>query len=687
MTQSTDAKGQLRVFLQYGVESGTGAFTPRLEMPIRRDSALSCLTVQPHGLAWSDASGRIFAEQHVWETPNVDPMGVDGDGSSRATCWAGAQVKALAWRDAETLIAADVVGRLMAFDVGHHGEDQSPTMRLIAAVDRPWQVILPIDDNHMAAVSAGGDFVVLDNTGHLIDKEHLPIGRGHITAARFCAGVPLLLYRVSSDFTSSHPAPSAQVWCAWHPTERQAVALPDTLRYADTIATHPSEVWAMNAQGMSWRWKPPHQSSEHDVLAIHSAEPEPLVGWPSGPCREVIALDHASTVIRVDLKGRTRTMMLDGGMWRPSSDQLPEAIYLQLAVSELGTLERDAERRAECLAHHFVEQALQAHREQRGAECQQLLDQLETLAPSSPKADVLRTRIAAERSDFIAALTHLRWAVMNDGFSSTALLTHYGRLLYRVGALDELACFDPCQWPTLATELPADIDLTALHSDAFCLIDTSPASGSLPGFRASGRCASVTQTLGRPNANIIDAGDEHSWQELAWSCVRQWGSAGPYRLGADHFASLPLHPSDLDLFAEAMGVCGAQARATAVFTTAGGPYLTQGWVFSDPVPGTPMHRQLVAWRSSGPSETLSMCLAVSTDRFASPQAWCAAWDALQDTAWQADMRRRVAIVRESIRCGLAPDPALLTLRPHEPAVPAGNRNDESQSELEEVYAW
>lgn len=686
ITQATDAPGQLQVLLRSGPDSGLGTSTSCVVIPVRSDCTLACLTVQTHGLAWADVSGRIYAEQHAWVAPDIDPVDVHGGGVPRTTRWAGALVQALAWRDAATLVVGDTAGRLMAFDIGPSGSDEHQAVRCIWSGDSAWQAILPVDEGRMAAVSVDGDLVVLDNTGRLLDEERLPIGHGQITAARFCTATPLLIYQVSSGLVCPDTAVSSRMWYAWHLVARQAVPLPDTLRYADTIAINQSGVWAMNAQGMSWRWNPDPSASDLGVPSIHTAAPEPLTGWPPGPCREVIPLDHTPTLIRIDLRGRARTLVLDGDTWRSSADQLPEAQYRHLGVTEPGTLERDADQRCEVRARDLASQALQAHNEQRGDDCQRLLDQLEPLAPNSPRADVLRTRVAAERGDFIAALTHLRRAVMNDGFRNAALLTHYGRLLYRVGALDELACFDPCQWPTLAAELPADIDITALHGDAFCLIDTSPAPGSISRSKASGRRASVIQTLGRSNAATPDTGGEHSWQDLAWLCVRRWGSAGPYRLGAERFASLPLHSGDLDLFAEAMGVCGAHARAMAVFSATGKPHVTQGWVFSDPLTGTPMHRQLVAWRGNSPSKTISMCMAISAERYASPRDWCTAWDALQDTVWQADMRRRVAIVRESIHCGLAPDPGLLTRRAHDPAAPVVTHNDNPPSQHEEVLA-
>lgn len=684
VTQSSDSLGQLRVLLKSGAVSGPGAYTPRQILPVRDDCALTCLTVQPHGLAWADASGRLYAELHTWVALDIDPEDACEGGVPRITHWAGAPVQALAWRDVATLVVGDTEGRLMAFDMDVSASEESSTMRLIVSVGSAWQAILPLDEDRIAAVSADGDLVVLDNTGRLLDEERLPIGRGQITAARLCTAMPLLLYQVSSTTAHQNTAASSCMWHAWHLGERQAVPLPDTLRYADTIATSQGEVWAMNAQRMSWRWGRDLSAPGHDVPGIHATEPLPLMGWPPGPCRGVIALNHTPTLIRIDQRGRTRMLVLDGDTWRSSQDQLPEAQCRHLCVTEPGTLERDAEQHYEIRARQLASQALQAHSEHREDDCQRLLSQLETFAPGSPRADVLRTRIAAERNDLIAALTHLRQAVMNDGFRNAALLTHYGRLLYRVGAFDELACFDTHQWPSITAELPAGIDTTVFHSDAFCLIDTSPTPGTpgIPGIpgkapgnnpgsargsHVPGRRVSAAQALGRSNGDSPDAEGEHAWQDLAWKCIRQWGSAGPYRLGAAHFASLPLPPEDLELFAEAMSVCGAEARAMAVCSPAGETHLTQGWVFSDPLARTPMHRQLVAWQRDAPSGTISMCLAVSAERYASPRNWCAAWDALQDPVWQANLRRRVAIVRESIHCGFVPPPSLLTRQAYQPA--------------------
>lgn len=657
------------------VDGSREAPTPHA-FAIRPETTVTCLMVAPHGCVWAERSGRVQIEPcDLLESPDTQTQG-----RSRRTLWAGATVVALAWRSPNCLIAGDDRGRLLAFEFGETGHPDHAVSRHIASVASPWLTIIPIGKDRVAAVSTSGELAVLHNNGKLLQEDRLLSGEGCVSASHVSAQTSLLVYQTRTcdlDDGSGHPGPT---WHAWDLDEHQAVPLPDVLRYADRLVPQKDGLLAFNTQGMSWR------SSLVDTCADQRPEgtsaylsaPQALRGWPAGPCRDVALLGDTLFLVHVDPQGQARVYQLDGDVWCLASTQLPETRYHQLSVTEPGAFSRAAAERREQRVQELSDQVLQAHTEERVADCHSLLDELTELSADTLRPAVLHARISMDRGDLLMALTHLRRAVMLGPNRGAGLLPFYGRLLWLAGAWDELASFDLLAWPGLTQRLPAGIDHAALINVRESLISLAPATA--PGINESFATA-ITPLRGAAASDPQQSIDEHrwglntvehgdgsrpGWQEHAWACVRRWGTCGPYWLGAERLPSLPLHPDDEELFDESMAACGADCRPLSVLSADGETRPTRGWVFRDALPSLPMQRQLVAWQSRGPTNTIAMCWTVSADRFAPPSAWAAAWESLHDPCWRADLERRLAIVRESLRCGLAPDPALLTRRSGRP---------------------
>lgn len=626
--------------------------TQRQSIPVHEGVEITAVVATPHGIALADGSGRLIYWQCDLSAFGLESPSGGGDSvesadlGSLVSTWFGAPLDAISWQHPGHIVCGDRAGRLLHLDL----DRATLAPDIIATAGAPWISSLPHGDEQSIAVAGDGSWAVTEHEGLVIREGRLPLGVGSVTHVQLCHESDLLLYQVTTPRHHNPDNATAQghntrEWRGWHLSTQQPVPMPNQIRFAQSLVAASCCMIAMNAQGHSCRWSPgsdPFQNNE-----VHT-----LNDWPAGPQRDVGLLDEAPMLFQIDARGGVQILRLRDDTWHSWDLRLPTTQLTKIWAADPGVIDRAATSRHQQHQRQLADQILVAHQENRFDDRNRLMDQLSppgipapgkltatrgtqggirqntiTLTPESIRKRALLAQFAADEGDLLAALGHVRRILASEAPNpAEKILVFYGRLLWRTGAINELLSYDASHWPEVYDKLLSQIDPNVFHPDRNQLID----------------------------AYAPDQPGDCPWRELAWAFVKNTGTASPYWLGAEPLTPLSLLPDDQTLLGRAMHACGASPTSLSVLSPQGHREAATGWVFSDAISGTPVHRQLVAWLPGQSIETLNLRWAVKAKRFASAVDWSASWEALHDPAWRTVQERHLEIIRQSIACCVVP---------------------------------
>lgn len=620
---------------------------PVLSEPLME--GLTAVTVTPHGLAFADRQGRV----HLRAIDLLDALSASRETASRQSLWSGSMVHAMYWSACGGLLTGDDHGRLLRWNTGQ-GEGADAPPALIATATKKWVAILPDGQDGALAVAADGRWVSVDATGQINRDGALPLPGSDLTLQRalFCRASQTLVYAACSTAFDDvgHEIPYAttevkRIWSALNLNDGRPVALPQVIRYADTIVADANTLWAMNRQGISWSW------------GIGDEQPFELRGWPTGPCLDPLLIEAYPTVARLGTDGQVDFLTIQSRVWTAQdperfSSRMTSGIRRRGRMSrvwagyaEVFKKSRQA-RRTERITD-LQRRALTAHTRSDLADREDALNQMQSISAATRRVHALRTRFAVDAGDPLAALEHCREVItLSGGALPPVWCEQYLRLLWQTAALDELQVLRG-----YLRVVPAECSDYASDAHAFdnTLIDT---------------CA---------DHQARDA----ATAAMAWDRVRRWGTAGPYWIGSEHEPPVHLSDSDKQQLGLALIACGAEAidafailpctsvepAAGSISSIGGTRVPSAGWVFSEPIANAPMQRQLVCWQLPGAGAPLACCWAIRSDRFASPDAWKVAAQAVKDPVWRSYCRRRFELALQAVACGVTPDTSMFVESP------------------------
>lgn len=613
--------------------------TPLLsDIDLGQGTAIACVDIGMHGIAYVDATDRIYVHPIAAIIPADQGASSQESAPRTQTFWAASTVTALAVSESCVLCGCHD-GRLIGFS--REVQKNSLQPELLSNASSPWLALLPTDDSEWLAVNRDGAWALLDQHGSLLTQGKLPVGDDKVDEAHYCSKHQTLLYRIASADRLPDSA-SGKQWRAWSLAGDQPLPLPDAIRFAPTLTATSNAVLAYNTQGGSWMGMPFRTGFEV----------QPLSGWPAGPVARIIPLDERPVLLCLDPHGILQAFTLHENTWKPIDTALPSQPVDNVWVARPGTWAQVHTNHQKREAIQLAQQALQAHLENREADRGSLLTQLDQIPHGVSRANVLRVRIAEEEGRYLDVIEGLTRSVIHAGGNlHTAMQWRLGKTLWHIGALSQLSAFSPTLWPDIyntpeAPEIPDGLNQDVSPPTRPCFID----------------------------AFAPKPPQDCAWSELAWPALQRWGSLGPCWIGAEHAPPIDLLHGDHELLPDIMKACGGSPTPIHVLTPDGAITEHHAWAFSEPI-GQNTHRHLLAyhsiprksrntsigcsldWANSG--RQLMLCWAIQAERFLSPAAWCDAWEAIHDHAWREPHDHLIEVIHQALAHRIVPGNEML----------------------------